>query len=124
MFNYKILIVDDEKDFALTLSERLSLRNFDCIIATCASDALSLIRSHHPDLAILDLRLQDMSGKELITEIKEFDSNIKIIFLTGHTSEEERKQCLDKGAIDYLLKPIELRKLVKIINDSLEVVHH
>lgn len=124
MFNYKILIVDDEKELAQTLSERLSLRNFDCYVATCAADALTIIHTKHPDLVLLDLRLQDMSGIELISEIKNFDENIKVVFLSGHANEEERQKCLEKGAFDYVLKPVELRKLIKIINEALDVQNH
>ncbi len=105
----KVLLVDDEKEFASTLSERLCLRNFDAKAVFCAEDALSVIRHESPDVILLDLKLPGMSGMELIRTIKLYDHTIEIIVLTGHGKSTDEIMSI---VFDYVVKPVHIKEIL------------
>jgi DNA-binding response OmpR family regulator len=119
MSGTRVLIVDDEVEFAATLSERLELRGYEAKAVYCAEDAIALARSNPPQVMLLDLRMPGMSGLDLIRVIKQFDSDIVIILLTGHGEEESRTEGLASGAADYIMKPVDIEKLLIKIEQAI-----
>ncbi len=112
----KVLIVDDEKEFAVTLAERLSLRDFATSVVHCAEDALSLIYSGKiPDVVLLDLKMPLMDGMEALREIKKYDASIEVIMLTGHGAVNAGSDSRRDGAMDYIMKPFDIRELTEKI---------
>jgi DNA-binding response OmpR family regulator len=118
MKKIKVMIVDDELDFATTLQERLEIRNFEVVVAVCAGAALTLVRNYKPQVVLLDLKMPDMSGLDVLSEIKAFDSSIEVILLTGHGGEVEKQKGMERGAFDYILKPVEFKELMTKINQA------
>lgn len=117
----KILIVDDEVDFAETLAERLSLRNFDATVATSAEEAIEKIRSGwRPDVAILDLKMPGLDGMETLELVKQYDPTIEVILLTGHGSTESGITGMKRGLFDYLMKPVDIGSLIEKINEAVK----
>ncbi len=114
----KLLLVDDEIDFVATLAERLSLRNIDADWVTSAKDAEAIIQTRHYDLAVLDVKMPGMSGRDLKKIIEKRIPGIKTIYLTGHGSEEDYKAGVAEAEY-YLMKPINIDDLIAKINDAL-----
>jgi len=111
MSEIKVLVVDDEVEFATSLTERLKLRNFSCRACYSGLDALRLIEESIPDVVVLDLKMPDMSGLEVLSEIKKKYPGIQVIMLTGHGSITSGIQGMEGGAFDYLMKPFDINEL-------------
>jgi DNA-binding NtrC family response regulator len=118
MNNMQILIVDDEVEFASTLVERLALRGIEAMSANRGADALVLIEEKIPDVIILDLKMPDLSGLELLSRIKSIDPTIEIIILTGHGSAAAGIAGMEQGAFDYMMKPVDLTTLLGKIEQA------
>jgi two-component system, sensor histidine kinase and response regulator len=102
-----LLIVDDEA------GPRESLRivfkdRYQCAVATCGRDGVDYARNHHVDAAILDIKMPDVSGVEVLRELKEIDPNIECIMLTGYETIETARAAVRYGAADYLNKPFDV----------------
>ena len=112
MENIKLLIVDDEEEFAATLAERLELRGFSSKSASCGFNALEVLESNFsPDVVLLDLKMPDVSGFEVLIEIKEKYPSIEVIMLTGHGAATVGKDSKERGAFDYIMKPVDINEL-------------
>ncbi len=118
MNKMQILIVDDEVEFASTLVERLVLRGIEARSANRGADALVLIEKKIPDVIILDLKMPDLSGLELLSRIKSIDPTIEIIILTGHGSAAAGIAGMEQGAFDYMMKPVDLTALLGKIEQA------
>jgi DNA-binding response OmpR family regulator len=115
----RILLVDDEEEFVATLAERLSLRGITADWVTNAQDAEKLVNTQHYDLAVLDVKMPKVGGRELKKIIAKKQPGIKTIYLTGHGSEEDY-QAGSAEADFYLMKPININDLIRKINDALD----
>lgn len=111
----KILVVDDEKKIANALAERLGLRGFDATPVYDGTSALSLLGKDTFDGIILDLRLPDIDGIEVLRQTKGKFPNIGIIILSGHGNEQDFKTCLELGAIACFHKPANILKLTEAL---------
>lgn len=116
MTKIKLLIVDDEIEFATTLAERMELRNIATQTANNGKEALEMVHSSPPDVVILDLKMPDMSGLEVLQGIKSLHPSIEVIMLTGHGSTVSGIEGMEKGAFDYIMKPVELTELLEKIH--------
>ncbi len=108
----KILIIDDEVEFATTLCQRLKLRKFDVSEAHSGTEGLAALSASPPDVVLLDMKMPDMSGFDVLKVISRDLPQTRTIMLTGHGSGEAGKEGLALGAIDYLMKPVELKELL------------
>jgi len=108
----KILIVDDEVAFLESMARRLEIRDFDVRTASRGDVAIDLARKEHFDLALLDLKMPGMDGKQVLEILKKEDRYIEVIILTGHGSVDSAIDCTKLGAFGYLPKPYELDKLL------------
>jgi len=111
----KILVVDDEKKIANVLAERLGLRGFDATPVYDGTSALSQLGKDTFDGIILDLRLPDIDGMEVLRQTKERFPNIRIVVLSGHGNEQDFKTCLELGAIACFHKPANILKLTETL---------
>lgn len=111
----RVLLIDDEKELVSTLSERLAIRHIDSDWATSGVGGLALVRKRNYDWIILDLKMPGLSGYDAIRAIKEFRPNAKIILVTGHSTLEDLDLALDLGADRYLVKPVDIRDLIALL---------
>ena len=118
MDRIKVFLVDDEKEFVTTLSERIEMRNFCCDVAFSGEQALELLEKESCDVMVLDLNMPGMDGLETLKNARVIRPGIKAIILTGHGSEKERIQAMDLGAFAYLQKPVSLDTLIDAINSA------
>ena len=111
----RLLLVDDEKDFVNILSKRIKRRNIDVAKAFSGAEAIQALRGQEFDVAVLDLKMEDMDGIEVLKMLKIMDPRLAVIMLTGHGSAEAAEQGIKLGAFDYLTKPCELEELLEKI---------
>jgi signal transduction histidine kinase len=110
-----LLIVDDEA------GPRESLRivfkdRYNCAVATCGREGIDYARSNHVDAAILDIKMPDISGVEVLRELKEIDPNIECIMLTGYETVETARAAVRYGAADYLNKPFDVFAMRELLD--------
>ena len=113
-----VLIADDEVEFASTLKTRLNLRNFQAEAVHSGSETLAALEKSKPDVLILDLQMPDLSGLEVLAKVKQRFEEVQVIILTGHGSFEAGKEGMERGAYDYIMKPVELRLLTSKIEEA------
>jgi CheY-like chemotaxis protein len=114
----KVLLVDDEREYVLTLSERLVTRNVGPYAVFNGQEALDLIGDDQPDVMVLDLKMPGIDGIAVLKQTKENNPNIEVIILTGHGSEADKETCMHLGAFAYLQKPTDIDKLSSTINEA------
>ena len=118
----KVLLVDDEREFVKTLSERLIMRDMGSAIAYDGESALRLIKEDEPEVIIVDLKMPGINGFDVLRRVKESHPEIEVIILTGHGSEEDRQLCMDLGAFAYLQKPLDINMLSATIQQANEKI--
>lgn len=116
----RLLLVDDEEGYVNVLANRLQKRNFDVTKAYSGGDAIRAARGQDFDVAVLDLKMEDMDGIEVLKIFSQMGLSMKVIMLTGHGSQEAAREGLKLGAFDYLTKPCELRDLIQKIYEAFE----
>ena len=114
----RLLLVDDEKDFVNILSKRIKRRNIDVAKAFSGAEAIQALRGQEFDVAVLDLKMEDMDGIEVLKILKIMDPRLAVIMLTGHGSVEAAEQGMKLGAFDYLTKPCGLEELLEKIMEA------
>lgn len=112
----KVLIVEDETLFARAVAKHLKKADFDCECAENLMDSRILAKQFQPDLVLLDMRLPDGNGLDLIAEL--VDKNIKVIVMTAYGEVTDAVQAIKLGADDYLKKPIDLDELLLVIQKN------
>ncbi len=113
--NPKVLLVDDEKEFLETLSERMRTRDLDVNTTTAAGDALELAKENNYDAIVLDLMMPGMDGLEVLKAMKRINPDLQVILLTGHGSLEKGIEAMKFGAMDFLEKPADIDMLTRKI---------
>ncbi len=120
----KILLVDDEKEFVHTLSERLKTRDLESSIAYDGEQALDMLKEDVPDVMVLDLMMPGIDGIEVLRRIKRDHPEVEVIILTGHGSEREENLANDLGAFAYLNKPVNVDRLAQVMRAAYKKAHH
>lgn len=118
MDSFHVLVVDDEEDFLNTLVKRLNLRHVHASGASRGREALRLIDQEPVDVVVLDVKMPDMGGIEVLREIKNRHPLVEVIMLTGHASLEVAIQGMEAGAFDYLMKPVSMDELLYKLQDA------
>jgi DNA-binding NtrC family response regulator len=114
----KLLIVDDEVQFLDSIAQRLELRDFEVAKASRGEDAIAIARREKFDLALVDLKMPGIDGKQLLEKLKQEHNFLEVVILTGHGSLESAVECTKLGAFGYLPKPYELDDLIGVLKDA------
>ena len=117
----KLLLVDDEEGYVNVLSNRLAKRNIDVTKAYSGSEAIRALRWKDFDVAVLDLKMEDMDGIEVLKIFKKMYPKMSVIMLTGHGSEKAAREGIEFGVFDYLTKPCEFEELLAKIRKAYQV---
>jgi two-component system response regulator RegA len=107
-----LLIVDDDRDFCAVLSRAMGKRGFDVVTARKIDAAMELARSRVPDFAIIDLRIGEESGLDLVRGLAALEAGTRMVVLTGYASIATAVEAIKLGAIHYLTKPTEVDDIV------------
>ena len=116
----KIIIIDDDESTRETLTTYLSELDYETYSADCGKKGIELVKKINPDLVISDVNMPDISGMEVLKQVKEFDDLIQVIIITAFDDMNTTIQAMQKGAYDYLEKPVDINRLKISINRSLE----
>ncbi|MCJ7581332.1 MAG: response regulator, partial [Candidatus Aminicenantes bacterium] len=116
----KILIVDDEKLMRWSLSQKLSEWNLDAVTAEDGKTALNLIPQEMPDLIMLDIKLPDKKGTDLLKEIKSKWQELPVVMITAYGVLDDVVTAMRRGAYDFITKPIDYTKLQSTIKNAIE----
>ncbi len=116
----KLLFVDDEVAYVNVLANRLIKRNIEVEKAYSGAEGIQALRKQDFDVAILDLKMEDMDGIEVLKIFKKMYPQIEVIMLTGHGSEKAAREGIEFGAFDYLTKPCELDELLQKIHEAVQ----
>jgi two-component system NtrC family response regulator len=114
----KLLFVDDEQKFLKNMSERLKLRDLLVHTFDNGMDALEAVKKEAYDVALIDLKMPEMDGEELLKKLKESIPAMEVIILTGHGSIDSATRTTRAGAFEYLQKPCELDELISAISTA------
>ncbi len=116
----RVLIVDDETSILMLLNEALTAWGYQVATAGTATDALAVVRTQVFDAAITDIRMPDMSGLELLKQLKAHDESIEVVIMTGYPTIASAVEALKEGAYDYLSKPLILDELKHLMQRLME----
>jgi DNA-binding NtrC family response regulator len=116
----QILIVDDEKLIRWSIRERLQEEGFEILEAENARSALDQFQSELPDLLLLDYRLPDMTGLQILEQVRKENPEVSVVMMTAYGTVETAVQAMKLGAFDYLTKPVNLDELVVVVERALE----
>lgn len=116
----KVLIVDDEDRFRITLRKLLTTKGFDAEEAGSAAQAFEKMEQSEYDVVLLDVKMPEMSGIEALGRIKKSHPEVEVIILTGHASVDAAVQIMKLGGYEYLLKPCPVDELAGKIESAWE----
>jgi CheY-like chemotaxis protein/cytidylate kinase len=119
----RFLLVDDEKEYVQTLSDRLQTRDLQSAIAYDGEEALSYIEKDEPDVMVLDLKMPGVDGMEVLRKVKKERPHVEVIILTGHGSEQDRTSAMELGAFAYLEKPVDIEVLSKTMKEAYDKIN-
>ena len=112
-----VLIVDDEKELTDYLSLFVKEKGFKVFTASTGEGGVELYEQNRPDCVFLDLHLPDMNGMAVLEKIKSIDPHANVYLSTGDDSPELRQRGKQLGIKGYLLKPLDIRVVIKILDD-------
>ncbi len=114
----KILVVDDDRLVLATLTHGLQQAGYEVIDTDNGDDAILLAREHRPDLALLDIRMEGMSGFDVAAYLREF-LHLPFMFLSAFADDETIAKVKELGAVDYLVKPLEVKQILPAVEAAL-----
>ncbi len=117
----RILVVDDEERMCVSLKNLLERENHDVIVTCNGDEALQLIQSNRFDMIITDIKMPITDGIDILRKAKEIDPHLVVILMTGFASLETAKAAINRGAFDYITKPLEFEELLRSIGKGLTV---
>src|SRR5262245_28142873 len=116
----RILIIDDENDLRFVLKRFLSKHGYEVLEASSGKKALEILRSSEVDLILCDFKLDDMDGDEVLKSIKEINSSVPVIIITGYSNIKTAVEVMRLGAIDYVTKPLLPEEILITIRKALD----
>lgn len=110
-----LLILDDDTTFRTRLHRALAARGFEAESAASVQEALGMVRKHPPAFAVLDLRLEDGSGLQVVEELHAKRPEARVVMLTGYGNIATAVAAVKAGAVDYLSKPADAEEVVQAL---------
>jgi two-component system, response regulator RegA len=114
----KLLLVDDDAPLRRSLTRALERRDFQVLAAEGVAEARALAREHRPEFAVLDMRLAEGSGLDLVRTLREQRPEVRIVIVTGYGNIATAVAAIKAGAVDYLAKPVDADDVVSALLKS------
>jgi DNA-binding NtrC family response regulator len=119
-----LLLIDDDPDLIPNQVRQVFPSPAHRVeVAHTGAEGLKRVAEVRPDVILLDLRLPDQSGLDVLRQLRQFDARIPVVVVTVVRSAESAIEAMREGAYDYLLKPLDLQKLDRVIGEALKVAH-
>jgi DNA-binding NtrC family response regulator len=116
-----LLIVDDEPNILLAFRRAFRDGKVEVVTAETAAEGLQIASERRPDAVVLDVRLPDRTGLEVLRELKALDARCPVVFITGQGTTDTAIEAMKLGAFDYLLKPLELSRLRAVLDRAFAI---
>jgi DNA-binding NtrC family response regulator len=116
----KVLIVDDEERFRITLRKLLTANGLETNAVGSGREAIEELKQQPYDVILLDVKMPEMDGIEALAELKKISKNVEVIILTGHASVDVAVEIMRLGGYEYLLKPCPMDELLAKIESAYE----
>jgi DNA-binding NtrC family response regulator len=116
----KVLIVDDEERFRITLKKLLTANGLETNAVGSGMEAIEELKKQPYDVILLDVKMPGMSGIEALAELKKISRDVEVIILTGHASVDVAVEIMKLGGYEYLLKPCPMEELLAKIESAFE----
>lgn len=115
----KVLVIDDDRDMCLLLKKFLERNNYDVIDFTSGKKALAWYDENKPDIVLCDLRLEDLSGLEILKKMKSVNPNLPFLIITGYSDVKSAVEIMRHGAYDYITKPLFPDEILATIKQAM-----
>ncbi len=115
----KLLVVDDESSIRRTLKEILEFEKYEVDLAANGMDALDLIKAHPFDAILLDIKMPEMDGMEVLEKIQQI-TDCPVVMISGHGTIETAVEAIKKGAYDFIVKPPDLNRLLITVRNAID----
>ena len=116
----KILICEDEPDTSESIRNVLTKNDYEAFTAVDGLDAIKKTKEIKPDLILLDIRMPNLDGIDVAKQIREFDANVKIVFISGFQSNELFKEASKYNISNYIVKPASVEDILRAIKSTLK----
>ncbi len=116
----KVLIIDDELNICLTLKTILEDEDYECFHALDDKKGIEFFETENPDLVLLDVKLEDANGLDVLEKLKEMKKDVIVIMISGHSGIKEAVRAIKLGAYDFLEKPLSLSKVKLTVKKAIE----
>jgi DNA-binding NtrC family response regulator len=116
----RVLLVDDEREFVHSLSERLVMCDIGAAVTYNGEPALDLIDREEPEVMIIDLRMPGIDGLEFLRRIKSTRPEVEVVIMTTQSTEAERRLCMELGAFAFFEKPVDINELSETLRQAKE----
>jgi two-component system nitrogen regulation response regulator GlnG len=117
----RLLVVDDELNVLYSIQKIFQTEDLEVVTASTERQGIEMARRQPPDVAILDVRLSDISGLEVFDEIRRIDPRASVVVITAYATTDTAIEAMKRGAFEYLLKPIDLHQLREVVQRALEL---
>ncbi|TYO95932.1 response regulator [Desulfallas thermosapovorans] len=107
----RILIIDDEEGMCWALDKLLTQDGYEVMTTTSGHEGLGIFSSNPVDLVLLDIKMAESNGLEILEQIRKIDSNVPVLIMTGYSSMSIALEAMDRGATGYLTKPLKTTNL-------------
>ncbi len=115
-----ILIIDDEEEMCWALEKPLRKEGFNVLTATDGDAGLQLYHSRQIDMVLLDVRIKDTNGLDILEQIRAVNNSIPVFMMTGYSTMEVAVEAVARGATGYFTKPFKIAHLMETINELLQ----
>ena len=119
----KFLVVDDETGVSHQIKEFLIQRGYHAMAATSGSEAITLIKKEKPNIVILDIIMEGMTGIDVLKQIKKINPKIRTIMLTAVEDDKTRQICMNLGASAYIIKPYNFDDILKTAHKLIDEIY-
>lgn len=116
----RVLLADDEEELVSTLAERLELRGYEVTYVLNGLDAVQRLQEQVFDVIILDVMMPGKNGLEVLMDAGRMRPGTPVILLTGRGDEKDSEAGLKHGAFDYIMKPVNIDRLIDIMKKAME----
>lgn len=117
----RILVVDDDEEVRKTMNRILTKKGYAVDLASSGNEAINRAKETVYKVAILDIRLPDMEGVELLTKMRETVPKTRKIMITGYPTMQNAVTALNSKADAYLIKPVDIKKLLGLIQEQIQL---
>ena len=121
---YRVLVVDDQQTVRAAIAALLNARGFEAVSVDTGFVALGMLKDEYFDVMICDVRMPEMSGLDLLSHALDIDRDLPVLMLTAVNDVATAREALERGAMDYLTKPIEMDDLDQIVRGAAEHRRH